>query len=85
MARGHYWVVTCKNTKFHSTQNQFHGHKIPIARTDEHSPRPEIPGYLDITCDDPKCGMSYSYTAPEIIRWHGDAPLVPSHPLFDWP
>ena len=48
MARGHYWVVTCKNTKFHSTQNQFHGHRIPIGRTDEHSPRPKIPDYLDI-------------------------------------
>jgi hypothetical protein len=85
MAHGYFWVVICKNTKSHSAQNPFHGHKIPIGRTDEHSPRPRIPDYLDIPCDDPKCGKTYKYTAPEIIRWEGDALLVFPHPLFDWP
>jgi hypothetical protein len=82
---GHYWVVTCKNTKHHSEENPLHGHRVPIGRTDAHSPRPAIPDYLDIQCDYRRCGRTYAYTAPEIIRWYGDMALLVSHPLFGWP
>jgi len=82
MAEGHYWAVTCKNTRHHAKRNPLHRHKIPIGRTDEHSPRPEIPDYLDIPCDDRQCGKIYAYTAPEIFRWYGDVTLLVPHPLF---
>jgi hypothetical protein len=82
MAQGHYWVVTCKNTAYHAEKNPFHGHRIPFGKTDAHSPRPEIPDYIDIPCDDKGCGKTYSYTATEIIRWLGDATLLYAHPLF---
>jgi hypothetical protein len=85
MSNGIYWVVSCKNLEFHAETDPFHTHKIPIGRTDEHSTRPTIPDYLDIQCDDKKCGKTYKYTAPEIIRWEGNTILVCPHPLFDWP
>ena len=48
-------------------------------------PRPAIPDYLDIACDDPQCGKTYTYAAPEIFRWSGDLTLLAPHPLFDRP
>ena len=81
----YYWVVSCKNLNFHAKKNPFLTHKIPIGRTDEHSPRPAIPDYLDIPCDDPRCGKTYAYTAAEIIRCQGDMTLLVPHPLYVWP
>ena len=83
MTEGHYWAVTCKNTRHHAKKNPLHGHRIPIGRTDAHSSRPAIPDYLDIPCDDQQCGKTYAYTAPEIFRWYGDITLLAPHPLFD--
>jgi len=36
-AENYYWVVICKNRKFHDHQNVFSGHKIRWARP-THSP-----------------------------------------------
>ena len=82
MAEGHYWVATCKNAAYHSEKNPFHGHRIPIGKTGAHSQRPELPDHIDIACNDKGCGRTYSYSAPEIIRWYGDATLLIPHPLF---
>lgn len=83
MPQGHYWVATCKNTEYHVQKNPFHGHRIPVGKTDAHSPLPAVHGTIDIQCDDPLCGRTYSYTGPEINRWYGDLPAFLSHPLFD--
>ena len=56
--------------KYHTEKNPFHGYRIPVGKTDAHSPRPTIPDTVEIPCDDPHCGKTYSYTAPEIIRWY---------------
>jgi hypothetical protein len=81
MAQAHFWVVTCKNTEHHAKQNPLHGHRIPIGKTDENSPRPAVPETIKIECNDPTCGKTYSYTASEIIRWYGDTVPFSSHPL----
>jgi hypothetical protein len=31
----YYWVVICKNQKFHRQQNLYSGHKIPLGETDD--------------------------------------------------
>jgi hypothetical protein len=82
LAQGYYWVVTCKNIGFHTTQNLFHGHIVPLGRTDAYSARPKILEPLEIACNDSECGRTYSYAPSEVIRWFGDASLVTSHPLF---
>jgi hypothetical protein len=82
MASDHYWVVTCKNITHHAMQNPLHGHRIPIGKTDAHSPRPATPEMIAIQCDDPTCRNTYPYTASEIIRWLGDVGSFSSHPLF---
>ena len=82
MVQGHYWVVTCKNTEHHAGQNPFHGHRIPIGKTDANSPRPATPETIEIRCDDPTCRKNYPYAASEIIRWVGDAGAFSAHPLF---
>jgi len=82
MAQDYYWVVTCKNAKYHSDKNPLFGHRIPVGKTDAHSPRPAIPDTLEIKCDDPHCGKTYSYKAREVIRWYGDVPSFLPHPLF---
>jgi hypothetical protein len=83
MAQGYYWVVTCKNTKYHAEESPFHGQRIPVGKADEHSPRPTIPDFVDVTCDDQQCAKTYSYAAREIIRWSGDAPQFVLHPSFE--
>jgi hypothetical protein len=83
MAEDHYWVVTCKNTNYHAEKNPFGGHRVPVGRTDAHSPRPAIAETIDIQCDDSQCHKTYSYTASEIFRWYGDLEPFSSHPLFD--
>jgi hypothetical protein len=82
MSQTYYWVVTCKNIEHHCGKNPFHGYRIPVGRTDPHSPRPCILDKIEIQCDDPECRKTYSYTAPEIILWCGDTPWFPSRPLF---
>jgi hypothetical protein len=77
MAQGHYWVVTCKNYAYHEQKNPFVPHRIPIGNAPDYkTPRPEMPDYLNVPCDDKDCGRTFSYAGDEILLWSGDA-VVP--------
>jgi hypothetical protein len=76
----YYWVVICKNRKFHEQQNIYSGHKIALCETDEFTPPPQIEPFT-VRCDE--CGESQSYDASDLVRFQ--MPLVPNfkpHPLF---
>lgn len=60
----YFWVVLCKNHRFHRRQNFFFAHKIPLAETDAFLPPPLLDGHLMVRCDD--CGQEYSY-APQRV------------------
>jgi len=75
------WVVTCKNYEFHRERNPFHGHRIPLGKTDEQMPRPDIPQWLVVRCSD--CSKEFQYDRSEVLRFQLQLPerFIP-HPLF---
>ena len=76
----YYWVVICKNRKFHEQQNIYSGHKIALCETDEFTPPPQMEPFT-VRCDE--CGESQAYDASDLVRFQ--MPLVPNfkpHPLF---
>jgi hypothetical protein len=77
----YFWVVLCKNRRFHKRQNLFFGHTIPLAETDAILPPPALNERVSVRCDD--CGREYSYEPKDLLR----AELEPqegfvTHPLF---
>jgi hypothetical protein len=75
------WAVICKNRKFHSHQNLFSGHKIPLGETDAFSPPPAIDFRLTVRCDE--CGEEQLYDPAELVRVQ--MPIAADfkpHPLF---
>ena len=77
----YFWVVLCKNHRFHKRQNLYFGHTIPLAETDSVLPPPVLSDRLSVRCDD--CGKEYRYEPKELLR----AELEPqsgfvTHPLF---
>lgn len=77
----HYcWVVLCKNYFFHTRQNLFFRHRIPLAYTDPFSPVPALDGPFEVRCDD--CGKSYVYKPSDVRRYEGEVPKFTTHPLF---
>ena len=78
----YFWVVLCKNHRFHRHQNFFFAHKIPLAETDAFLPPPALNGNLRVRCDD--CGQEYSYKPKELVRIQLEYPeSFTPHPLFD--
>jgi hypothetical protein len=78
---GYYWVVVCKNHRFHNQQNQFFGHKIPLGETDAYTSVPVLDGQFNVRCDD--CGKEYSYRPSDVLRFEQEeATSFRSHPLF---
>jgi hypothetical protein len=77
----YYWVVLCKNHRFHKRQNLFFAHKIPLAETDAFLPPPVLNGSVKVRCDE--CGQAYSYEAKELVRIQLECPAsFAPHPLF---
>ncbi|HZQ94412.1 MAG TPA: hypothetical protein VFA67_05335 [Candidatus Sulfotelmatobacter sp.] len=79
----YFWVVICKNHRFHHKGNTSYAHQIALAETDAYSPLP-LPArteQLKVQCND--CGAEYSYKASEILRNEIAVPesFIP-HPLF---
>ena len=76
----YYWVVICKNRKFHDQQNIYSGHKIALCETDEFTPPPQVQSFT-VRCDE--CGAEQSYEAADLVRFqmppHADCK---PHPLF---
>jgi len=77
----YFWVVICKNVKFHRHANINSGHKIPLGETDAVTPPPALASPFVATCDE--CGKEYSYGPEEILRLElaPPEPFTP-HPLF---
>jgi hypothetical protein len=76
-----YWIVICKNRRFHHKQTRVYNHKIPLAETDPFEELPVITSKLVVHCDE--CGEEYSYRPEEVLRYELNAPesFMP-HPLF---
>jgi len=77
----YYWVVICKNKRFHRQANTMFGHKIPLAETDAYAPLPVFNGVFRARCDE--CGEEYDYEPKGVLRAELALPgnFVP-HPLF---
>lgn len=77
----YYWVVLCKNHRFHKRQNIFFDHSIPLAETDAVASPPLLSDKFKVRCD--SCGEEYTYKPKEVLRaeleYVGD--IIP-HPLF---
>ena len=78
----YFWVVLCKNHRFHKQQNLFFAHKIPLAETDAYLPPPSLTAPLVVRCDE--CGEEYSYQPKELVRIELEcrASFTP-HPMFE--
>jgi hypothetical protein len=77
----YFWVVLCKNRRFHHKENLGYVHQIPLGETDGFSSLPMLPQSFQVRCD--KCGAEYSYESQEVLRNEILFPedFVP-HPLF---
>jgi hypothetical protein len=75
------WVVMCKNHWFHSRQNLYSKHKIPLAETDFYAPPPALKSSFLVKCDE--CHKEYIYKPSEVSRHDQELPasFIP-HPLF---
>lgn len=79
--RDYFWVVLCKNHRYHHKGNTSYAHQIALGETDAYSPLPMVTQRVAVRCD--VCGEEYSYKPAEILRNVIEIPLgfVP-HPLF---
>jgi hypothetical protein len=79
--REYFWVVLCKNERFHRKDNLSYVHQIALGETDAFSPPPKLTEPLKVRCDN--CGAEYVYKANDVLRneieWPTD--FVP-HPSF---
>jgi hypothetical protein len=77
----YYWIVLCKNHRFHRQQNLFSHHKILLGETDAYSPPPLLRAHFRVKCDD--CGEEYSYRPRDVLRFETELPAsFLAHPLF---
>jgi hypothetical protein len=77
----YFWVVLCKNQRFHQRENINCEHRIVLGETDAFSALPMLPAKIEVRCD--SCRKSYLYKRSEILRGEVQVPesFVP-HPLF---
>ena len=77
----YYWLVVCKNHRFHHKGNIGYEHKILLGEADAFGGPPTLPEKVEIRCD--SCGEAYSYKRKEVMRDEVQVPesFVP-HPLF---
>src|SRR5579864_3369170 len=54
----YFWVVICKNHRFHHKGNLSYEHRIALGETDAFSPLPMLTEQLKVRCDN--CGEEYS-------------------------
>lgn len=69
LTREYYWVVLCRNHRFHNRQNRSSGHKILLGETDSFLSRPPLDQSFVVRCDD--CGKEYT----RIYFLHKHVPL----------
>ena len=77
----YFWVVICKNLRFHHRGNTGYEHKILLGEADAFSSLPMLPETINVRCD--SCGEAYSYKQKEVMRDEVQVPeaFVP-YPLF---
>jgi len=77
----YFWVVVCKNSRFHHKGNIGYEHKILLGEADAYSSLPMLPDKIEVRCD--SCGEEYFYKQKEIMRDEIQIPetFLP-HPLF---
>jgi hypothetical protein len=77
----YFWVVLCKNHRFHHKGNVSYAHQIVLGETDAYSPPPMLTQQFAVRCN--ACGAEYSYRPNDILRNEIAIPesFVP-HPLF---
>jgi len=77
----YFWVVTCKNDRFHQKENISYHHRIVLGETDSYVSLPMLPVEFKVRCD--SCGEEYSYTRKEVLRAEVQVreTFIP-HPLF---
>jgi hypothetical protein len=77
----YFWVVICKNHRFHHKGNTSYQHHIPLAEADAFSSPPMLTDEITVRCD--KCGEEYSYKAKDVLRAESAIPeSFVAHPLF---
>ena len=77
----YYWVVICKNRRFHHKCNTSYEHNIRLGETDAYSPPPMLTEKFKVRCDN--CGEEYSYKPKEVLRAEIEVPEhFDPHPLF---
>jgi len=77
----YFWVVTCKNHRFHQKENPFYHHHILLGETDPYSSLPMLPVEFKVRCDN--CGEEYSYLRKEVLRAEMQVrEAFTTHPLF---
>jgi hypothetical protein len=77
----YFWVVVCRNRRFHHKGNTGYEHKILLGEADAFSALPMLPEKISVRCD--SCGEEYSYNQNEVMRDEIQVPdnFLP-HPLF---
>ena len=79
--RDYFWVVLCKNHRFHHKGNTSYAHQIVLGETDAYSPLPMLTQTVTVRCD--SCGEEYSYKPTEILRNVVEIPTeFVAHPMF---
>jgi len=77
----YYWVVICKNTKFHQDTNLMFGHKIPLGETDAFESLP-VSGPFLAKCDE--CGGNTLLSLRKCRGWNWSrlqaSPHIPDSP-----
>ena len=78
----YFWVVICKNYRFHRKGNTSHAYQIALGETDAFATLPILAENLRVRCD--KCGEEYCYAPEEVLRNEiaGPDEFVP-HPMFE--
>lgn len=77
----YFWVVICKNRRFHHKGNTSYEHHIVLGEADAFSPPPSLSGKFKVQCD--SCSEEYAYAPKEVLRAELEVPrtFVP-HPMF---
>lgn len=77
----YFWVVICKNRRFHHKGHLYYEHHIALGEADSFSSVPMLTEQFRVRCD--RCGEEYSYKPKEVMRAEMEVPekFVP-HPLF---
>jgi len=77
----YFWVVLCKNHRFHHKGNLSYEHQIVLGETDAYSALPMLTQRISVRCD--SCGEEYDYSQNEVLRNLMEVPEgFIAHPLF---